>query len=139
MAQNVTKVSPSDDIEGINNFDIFVIQEGAKSSEGVILDYDKFIIQKINEFPVTFRPKSGADDRILQISLDGTQGIRHVKAKLCEAMEVPSTANVNIFECISSEGATANPLKKRSFRRPMEQPIVDEVQGRLRSCLGIAR
>ena len=25
-AQNVTKVSPSDDIEGINNFDIFVIQ-----------------------------------------------------------------------------------------------------------------
>jgi len=125
-AQNVTKVSPSDDIEGINNFDIFVIQEGAKSSEGVIMDYDKFIIQKINEFPVTFRPKSGADDRILQINLDGTQLIRHVKAKLCEAMEVPSTANVNIFECISSEGATANPLKKRSFRRPMEQPIVDE-------------
>merc|ERR1719341_1910770 len=32
-AQNVTKVSPSDDIEGTNNFDIFVIQEGAKSSE----------------------------------------------------------------------------------------------------------
>ena len=29
-----------------------------------------------------FRPKSGADDRILQISLDGTQGIRHVKAKV---------------------------------------------------------
>ena len=75
-AHNVTKVSPQDDIEGINNFDIFVIQviiyalleklinlklftfqfqEGAKSSEGVIVDYDKFIIQKINEFPVTFR------------------------------------------------------------------------------------
>ena len=70
---NVTKVSPQDDIEGINNFDIFVIQvsertvnsfliyllnviqEGAKTSEGVIVDYDKFIIQKINEFPVTFR------------------------------------------------------------------------------------
>ena len=32
-----------------------VIQEGAKTSEGVIVDYDKFIIQKINEFPVTFR------------------------------------------------------------------------------------
>jgi len=123
---NVTKVSPQDDIEGINNFDIFVIQEGAKSSEGVIVDYDKFIIQKINEFPVTFRPKSGADDRILQINLDGTQGIRHAKAKLCEAMEVPSSANVYIYECISSMGATANPLKKRSFRRPMEQPIVDE-------------
>ena len=28
------------------------------------------------------RPKSGADDRILQINLDGTQGIRHVKAKV---------------------------------------------------------
>ena len=69
---NVTKVSPQDDIEGINNFDIFVIQvrefgisgagllysvfqEGAKTSEGVIVDYDKFIIQKINEFPVTLR------------------------------------------------------------------------------------
>jgi len=123
---NVTKVSPQDDIEGINNFDIFVIQEGAKTSEGVIVDYDKFIIQKINEFPVTLRPKSGADDRILQISLDGTQGIRHVKAKLCEAMEVPSSANVNIYECISSMGATANPLKKRTFRRHMEQPVVDE-------------
>jgi len=123
---NVTKVSPQDDIEGINNFDIFVIQEGAKTSEGVIVDYDKFIIQKINEFPVTLRPKSGADDRILQISLDGTQDIRHIKAKLCEAMEVPSSANVNIYECISSMGATANPLKKRAFRRPMEQPVVDE-------------
>ena len=28
------------------------------------------------------RPRSGADDRILQISLDGTQDIRHVKAKV---------------------------------------------------------
>lgn len=31
-------------------------------------------------------------------------------------MEVPSSANVYIYECISSMGATANPLKKRSFR-----------------------
>ena len=31
---------------------------------------------------VLFRPKSGADDRILQISLDGTQDIRHIKAKV---------------------------------------------------------
>ena len=37
-------------------------------------------------------------------------------------MEVPSTANVNIFECISSEGATANPLKKRSFRLVIDLP-----------------
>merc|ERR1739848_366 len=108
--QNVTKVSPSDDIEGINNFDIFVIQEGKTSTDGgVIVDYDRFIIQKINELPVTFRPKNGADDRIIQLALDGTQGIRHIKAKICEAMEVPSTAQVNIYECISSEGATANP------------------------------
>ena len=34
---------------------LFSTQEGAKSSDGVIMDYDKFIIQKINEFPVTFR------------------------------------------------------------------------------------
>ena len=29
-----------------------------------------------------FLAKSGADDRILQISLDGTQDIRHIKAKV---------------------------------------------------------
>ena len=28
---NVTKVNRNDDVEGINNFDIFVIQEGAKT------------------------------------------------------------------------------------------------------------
>jgi len=75
---------------------------------------------------VTFRPKTVADDRILQINVDSTLGIKHVKAKLCEAMDVPATSSVSVYECISSEGATANPLKKRSFRRPMEQPIVDE-------------
>jgi len=125
--QLVTKVSPSDDIEGINNFDIFVIQEGPKpgaETEGVIMDYDRFIVKKVNEIPVTFRPKSGNDDRILQIALDGTQGIAHAKAKLCEAMEVPGNASgVYIFECIASEASTANPLKKRAFRRPMDQPV----------------
>ena len=40
------------ELEAVFNF---VLQEGAKTSEGVIVDYDKFIIQKINEFPVTFR------------------------------------------------------------------------------------
>merc|ERR1712142_955668 len=125
--QLVTKVSPSDDIEGINNFDIFVIQEGPKpgvETEGVILDYDRFIVKKVNEIPVTFRPKSGNDERVLQIALDGTQGIAHAKAKLCEAMEVPGSASgVFIFECIASEASTANPLKKRAFRRPMDQPV----------------
>ena len=95
-----------------------------------------------------FRPKSGNDDRILQNALDGTQGIAHAKAKvfhrilfilhlyfshlrnasppsssqMCEAMEVPGNASgVYIFECIASEASTANPLKKRAFRRPMDQ------------------
>ena len=42
--------------------------------------------------------------------------LKQLSVQLCEAMEVPSSANVNIYECISSMGATANPLKKRSFR-----------------------
>ena len=42
--------------------------------------------------------------------------------QLCEAMEVPGSASgVFIFECIASEASTANPLKKRAFRRPMDQ------------------
>jgi len=129
---NVTKVSPSDDIEGINNFDIFVIQEGAKTSDGVIVDYDKFIIQRINEFPVTFRPKSGSDERILTLPLDGTQSIRYVKAKILEALEIPEGANISIWECISSEGVTSNPLKKRSFRKPLDHPISDSDQRRVK-------
>ena len=37
-------------------------------------------------------------------------------------MEVPGSASgVFIFECIASEASTANPLKKRAFRRPMDQ------------------
>ena len=41
---------------------------------------------------------------------------------MCEAMEVPGNASgVYIFECIASEASTANPLKKRAFRRPMDQ------------------
>ena len=104
---NVTRVSKEDELEKINNFDIFVIQEG-KTSDGVIVDYDKFIVQKINEFPVTFRPKSGSEDKSLVISLDSTQSVRHVKMKICEALEVPTQANVAILECISTEGATTN-------------------------------
>ena len=30
-------------------------QEGAKTSDGVILDYDKYIVQKINEITITCR------------------------------------------------------------------------------------
>jgi len=131
----VTKVSPSDDIEGINNFDIFVIQEGAKpgtETSGVVMDYDRFIVKKVNEISVTFRPKSGNDDRVLQIALDGTQGISHVKSKLCETMDVPASASgIYIYECVVGEAATSNPLKKRAFRRPMDQPIEEHDQRRI--------
>ncbi len=34
------------------------------------------------------RPKSGSDERILTLALDGTQTIRYVKAKILEALEV---------------------------------------------------
>jgi len=125
-SENVTSVSQSEDIVGIKNFDIFVIQEGAKNPEDKVTDYSAFIVRKINEMPVVFRPKSGAEDRIFTLNVDSTQGIAHVKSKLREAMDVPLSAPVSIYECISSEGATANPLKKRSFRRPMEQAIFDE-------------
>ena len=48
-----------------------------------------------------------------------------VIVQLCEAMEVPGSASgVFIFECIASEASTANPLKKRAFRRPMDQVSV---------------
>jgi len=125
-SENVTSVSQSEDIVGIKNFDIFVIQEGAKNPEDKVTDYSTFIVKKINEMPVVFRPKSGAEDRIFTLNVDSTLGINHVKSKLREAMDVPLSAPVSIYECISSEGATANPLKKRSFRRPMEQSIFDE-------------
>lgn len=129
---NVTKVSPSDDIEGINNFDIFVIQEGAKTSEGVILDYDSFITQKINEFNVSFRPRKGAEDQVVQVALDRTQGVRHAKLKLLNALEMAEGSSVTIFECISSEGASSNPLKKRSFRKALDYPISDDDQRRVK-------
>ena len=59
-------------------------------------------------------------------------------------MDTSSLETVAVYECISSEGATANPLKvgfllsyadwvsvffllqRRSFRRPMELPVVNE-------------
>ena len=85
---NVTPVTPGEDIAGIHNFDIFVIQETAKTEGAVTTDYDKFIVQKINEMSVTFRPKSGAEDKVLQISLDSTQGIQHVMTKVVK--DLPS-------------------------------------------------
>ena len=45
----------------MNNFDIIgncILQEGPKPdtvTEGVILDYDRFIVKKVNEIPITFR------------------------------------------------------------------------------------
>ncbi len=38
--------------------------------------------------PLWCRPKSGSDERILTLALDGSQTIRYVKAKILEALEV---------------------------------------------------
>jgi len=124
--QCVTPVKPGEDVTGIHNFDIFIIQETEKSEESPSSDYDDYIMRKVNEVLVIFRPKSGAEDRVLQVTLDATQGVSHLRAKLCEAMDTSSLESVTVYECISSEGATANPLKRRSFRRPMELPVVNE-------------
>ncbi|XP_023327483.1 uncharacterized protein LOC111700705 [Eurytemora carolleeae] len=123
---NVTKVNRNDDVEGINNFDIFVIQEGAKTPEEAILDYDKFITQKINEFTVTFRPKSGSDDEKIDISVDKTQGISQLKNQLMQGLQVPEGSNITLWECLSSESTSSNPLKKRAFRKPLDYPISNE-------------
>ena len=121
---NVTKVSPQDDIEGINNFDIFVIQvreSGLSWSRAFIFCYtgggqdplgghsglrqvhhteNQRVPRDSEVRPMLvisalvnvkfFRPKSGADDRILQVSLDGTQEIRHMKAKVNSLSPPPS-------------------------------------------------
>jgi len=122
----VTKVSPSDDIEGMNNFDIFIIQEGAKTSDQVIIDYDKFIVQKINEIQINCRPKSEMDDRVFNLAADRTQGIRHLKHKIREYLEAQVDTPVTVWECMSSEATTSNPLKKKSFRKALDYPISDD-------------
>ena len=53
-------------------------------------------------------------------------------------MEVPGSASgVFIFECIASEASTANPLKKRAFRRPMDQVDIFMIVSRAYDRLGI--
>ena len=42
-------------------------QETEKSEESSGSDYDDYIMRKVNEVSVIFRPKSGADDRVLQV------------------------------------------------------------------------
>jgi len=122
----VTKVSPSDDIEGMNNFDIFIIQEGAKTSDGVILDYDKYIVQKINEITITCRPKAELDDRVFELAVDRTQGVRYLKHKMRESLEMAVDSTLNVWECMSSEAVSANPLKKKSFRKPLDYVLSDD-------------
>ena len=51
------------------NFEKNVTQETDKG-EGLPKagnDYDDFILRKVNEVSVIFRPKSGAEDRVLQV------------------------------------------------------------------------
>ena len=42
-------------------------QETEKSEESSGSDYDDYIMRKVNEVSVIFRPKSGAEDRVLQV------------------------------------------------------------------------
>ena len=60
---NVTKVSPSDDIEGINNFDIFVIQEGAKTS-GKSRDKRMLAIPPVSPLAGLISKRFGANIRV---------------------------------------------------------------------------
>jgi len=62
---------------------------------------------------------------------DGGHGSRKPLRSL-EALEIPEGANISIWECMSSEGVTNNPLKKRSFRKPLDHPISDSDQRRVK-------
>ena len=44
-------------------------QETDKSEVSSGSDYDDYIMRKVNEVSVIFRPKSGAEDRVLQVGL----------------------------------------------------------------------
>ena len=63
-----------------------------------------------------FRPKSGADDRILQISLDGTQGIRHVKAKVMLLWTFDLASALTIV-CAALRGHGGSELGQREHLR----------------------
>ena len=97
---HVTGVTPGEDIQGIHNFDIFVIQEGR---EGEVTHYDQYITARVREVAVTLRPRyvtltltlaltlalpttlcprSGAEVGVLQLTLDSTQGVNHVIDKV---------------------------------------------------------
>eukprot|EP00088_Acartia_fossae_P059657 TRINITY_DN7102_c0_g1_i2.p1 TRINITY_DN7102_c0_g1~~TRINITY_DN7102_c0_g1_i2.p1 ORF type:complete len:813 (-),score=304.37 TRINITY_DN7102_c0_g1_i2:88-2526(-) len=129
----VTKVSPSDDIEGMNNFDIFIIQEGAKTlTDEVIKDYDKFIVDRINEIKITCRPRSEMDDRIFPLTVDKNQGIRFLKHAMREHLEVSLDAPLNVWECMSSEAASNNPLKKKSYRKPLDYQISEDDERKIK-------
>ena len=45
------------------------VQETEKSEESPSSDYDDYIMRKVNEVLVIFRPKSGAEDRVLQVKI----------------------------------------------------------------------
>ena len=46
---------------------MLAIQEIEKSEGSSGSDYDDYIMRKVNEVSVIFRPKSGAEDRVLQV------------------------------------------------------------------------
>ena len=48
---------------------MLAIQETDKSEGSPGSDYDDYIMRKVNEMSVIFRPKSGAEDRVLQVGI----------------------------------------------------------------------
>ena len=49
---------------------MLAIQETEKSEGSSGSDYDDYIMRKVNEVSVIFRPKSGAEDRVLQVGIE---------------------------------------------------------------------
>ena len=81
MAFNQKKYSWTYSLRPSNEF----LQIYREESERDSCDLQVILTQSYqdqNSDQTTLRPKSGNDDRILQIALDGTQGIAHAKAKV---------------------------------------------------------
>merc|ERR1719289_781597 len=111
--QLVTKVSPSDDIEGINNFDIFVIQEGPKpgvETEGVILDYDRFIVKKVGR-PSTVTCKSPPSTTIvIEVVIIGTVHKVLLREVIVHGVGLLPEASIDYSHCGEGCAGTTLPL-----------------------------
>ena len=156
--QCVTPVKPGEDVTGIHNFDIFIIQVVADNLETNDLTRLYRRLKKVRSLPAVtmtiiswekstrcwsssgqnleqrtgfFRSKFRIDDKVklvyrwrLMLPKESPTCVPRLNLKfltentsfesfsqLCEAMDTSSLESVTVYECISSEGATANPLK----------------------------